>query len=115
LDVERARVDLGGLPMTERIFVPCDADTLIFHYWWSDDGKPLHKLARAGEILAARDELLQSRGGRPLKGESLVELGVGPIVGTRTYLRGEAVVEEMSLRAILEQVALVVCQANFEQ
>ena len=40
-----------------------------------------------------------------MRGESLVEPGIGPIVGTRTYLRGEAVVEEMSLRAILEHMA----------
>jgi len=91
--------------MTEPTFVPCDDRTLLFHYWWSDDGAPLHNLAYAADILAARDEALRSRGGRALRREQLVVPGIGPVVGTRTYLRGEAVVEEMSLRAILEHIA----------
>jgi len=91
--------------MTEPIFVPCDARTFLFYYYWSDDGAPLHKLAYAAEILAARDELLRDRDGRVPRGEHLVVPGVGPVVGTRTYLRGEAVVEEMGLRSILERIA----------
>ena len=91
--------------MSEPSFVPCDARTSLFYYYWSDDGAPLHTFGTAAEILAARDDLLRARKGRVPRGEHLVVPGIGPVVGVRTYLRGEAIVEELSLRALLEHIA----------